>query len=250
MNACDSQPKKTANPYQKRQTAVLKCLIEMGLTCLLCLIACSAQASTIPVSVDGYIVPDRDASFNVFGPSLNLYSSTADYGNSFLTCQEGVACDATMTVPASYSFQQFINYPSSDGSLGPLDAGILAGYMTFSGGSVIIPVGDPDPSLTLTATLSGDIQGYQVLTGDGSEFYGSEFYSLGSLLFDVQLTGSVSCGFSGITEGAYAYFQNGNCGGNATAYTTPNVPEPGTLGLLAFGSLGLALWRRKVRSTG
>jgi PEP-CTERM motif len=236
MNACDTEPKKTVTPSQKPRTAILKCFLEITLAVVLWLITHAAKASTIPVDVGATIVGAVSGRFSVAGPSLNLYSATPDWGSSFLWCQEGAVCGSAITVDAP---EGFTCYPCSGGSFGSLDAGILEGGVTFSG-SVFIPMSsDPYVYVTFPVTLSGDIAGYQVM------FTSSEGYSVGALLFDVEFTGSGIASFSGDASGGGVEFQLANYSANVTAFVTPDAPEPGTLGLLALGSLGLAFWRRR-----
>jgi PEP-CTERM motif len=68
---------------------------------------------------------------------------------------------------------------------------------------------------------------------------------VGALLLELEFAGSGIASFSGVGTGAGVEFQDASCSATATACTTPNVPEPGSLGLLALGSLGLAFWRKR-----
>jgi hypothetical protein len=213
--------------------------VRVGLMLVTCLIPCAAGASTIQANLNADFVAATTGAFEISGPSLSLYSGTSDWTSSSLECQQGAVCDATLTIPASVTAEGLACWLCSGGSLGSLDANALTGTITFTG-SVFVPVSSgPYLAVTFPVAISGDIQGWQAIYG----------YGLVDELFTVGLSGSGTGGLVGVVAGNFVFFYDGGYTATVTADATPNVPEPGTVSLLALGSLALGFWRmRKARA--
>jgi hypothetical protein len=129
-------------------------------------------------------------------------------------------------------FHEFLKLRALSGNgflAGPLAKGVLIGPgESFKGSSALA---------NLAYGTSGHYQG---LWSDKSGYLGFEFTDSKGLHFGwAYLT--VTCCFSGVLS-EFAY---DTVPGQSIEAGQTNSPEPGTLGLLALGSLGLAFWRRK-----
>src|ERR1700720_2238513 len=139
------------------------------------------RASAASISGTASLIGSNSANFDFSGPNLTAMSSTVNWPNLVLSCNVNAICDTTLTIPAAFDFQGFLNPGSSSGSFNGVTADILGGHLTFTG-SVFVPDGVRD--FTVPVSLQGDIQGYNVNFRAGPPFI------LGPLLWDLALSGT------------------------------------------------------------
>jgi hypothetical protein len=180
------------------------------------------RASAAPISGTASIIGSNSAIFDFSGANLTAMSSTVDWTSLVLACNVNAICHTTLTIPAAFDFQAFLNPGSSSGSFNGVTADILGGNLTFAA-SVFVPDGVRD--FTVPVSLQGDIQGYNVNFRAGPPFI------LGPLLWDLAISGTGTLTMSAFNmSGSPELFRSVEYTFSGDA--TP-IPEPGSILLVA-----------------
>lgn len=214
----------------------LKGLLWALFLCFLPAAAIAQSVNTIAIggnTTDGFVSTLGDFGFS--GPGLNLQQVLPQGNNSIGSCTVGTLCSLSWSPVNAASFCSYCT-GYSNGNLGSKVAEYLSSNLVFTG-SAFYSGGD---SLTIKATVSGTIYGYQLVgCTNGSDC------SLGPEVFALKITGTDTETLTINDIGnktSDIYGENGIFSGTATPIAT--TPEPGSLFLMTTGLVSVWMKRR------